>query len=295
MDIENILTFLKVAEKQSFSKTAKDLSVTQPAVSKRISALESSLKTKLFDRAGRAVHLTEAGRILLPAARQIQSELTRMDEALANLDEEVLGKLSVATTAYTARTHLYSFLARFRERSSNIAIDLQISETEEILQNVTEYSSDLALCFLHQHSINTLPRTLQSIELQTVAFNIFVSNKHPLASKPNVLPEDLAENKAILPRSGTLARKAINSEMAVQHLETEVMIQADDFRTMCILASMDMGWVCVPNSESDDTLTKLEVSGINLNQSICIVRNHERTLTNTAKHFLETLASGSHA
>ena len=70
MDIENLETFIEVAETRSFSQSAKILSLTQPAVSKRIASLESALSTRLFDRVGRTVHLTEAGRILLPSAKQ---------------------------------------------------------------------------------------------------------------------------------------------------------------------------------------------------------------------------------
>ena len=63
VDINNLQAFIEVAEKKSFSRSAESLNLTQPAVSKRIAALESELDSRLFDRVGRSVHLTEAGTV----------------------------------------------------------------------------------------------------------------------------------------------------------------------------------------------------------------------------------------
>lgn len=67
MDLANLNAFIAVAETRSFSLAAERLHLTQPAVSKRIAALEAQLDVRLFDRLGRDVSLTEAGRALLPA------------------------------------------------------------------------------------------------------------------------------------------------------------------------------------------------------------------------------------
>ena len=67
MDTQNLQAFVEVAESKSFSDAAETLHITQPAVSKRIAALEGQLGCKLFDRISRTVQLTEAGRCLLPS------------------------------------------------------------------------------------------------------------------------------------------------------------------------------------------------------------------------------------
>ena len=71
MDIDALQAFVAVAENQSFSQAAAQLFLTQPAVSKRVAGLESELDTRLFDRIGRKVELTETGLALLPKARNI--------------------------------------------------------------------------------------------------------------------------------------------------------------------------------------------------------------------------------
>jgi len=61
MEFQNLFAFIAVNETRSFSKAAEQLFITQPAVSKRISALETELNTRLFDRIGKRVQLTQAG------------------------------------------------------------------------------------------------------------------------------------------------------------------------------------------------------------------------------------------
>ena len=75
MDTDSLKAFLAVADQQSFSLAAEQLYLTQPAVSKRVAALEAQLNCKLFDRIGRKVHLTEAGQALLPQSRRIAQDL----------------------------------------------------------------------------------------------------------------------------------------------------------------------------------------------------------------------------
>ena len=76
MEIQGIQAFLTVSDTGSFSRAADALFLTQPAVSKRIQALEHSLGITLFDRIGKSVRLTEAAHALLPSCRRIISEIT---------------------------------------------------------------------------------------------------------------------------------------------------------------------------------------------------------------------------
>ena len=98
MDIASLQAFVIVADSGSFSVAADQLHLTQPAISKRIAALETDLNVRLFDRLGRAVRLTEAGAVLLPRARRILSEVEDSRRALRNLAGTVAGSLIIATS-----------------------------------------------------------------------------------------------------------------------------------------------------------------------------------------------------
>jgi DNA-binding transcriptional LysR family regulator len=98
MDLANLNAFIAIAETGSFSGAGERLHLTQPAISKRIAGLEQQLKVRLFDRLGREVGLTEAGRALLPRAYQILNVLDDTRRALTNLTGEVSGRLTLATS-----------------------------------------------------------------------------------------------------------------------------------------------------------------------------------------------------
>ncbi len=98
MDTQSLQAFLAVADCGSFSRAAEQLHLTQPAVSKRIAVLENQTRARLFDRIGRRVSLTEAGRVLLPRARQILVMVDDSRRALGNLDGDVGGELILATS-----------------------------------------------------------------------------------------------------------------------------------------------------------------------------------------------------
>ena len=85
VDIQSIQAFLAVSESGSFSRAADALFLTQPAISKRIQAMEQSLDTPLFDRVGKSVRLTEAGRALLPSCKRILEEIEESRRIISNL------------------------------------------------------------------------------------------------------------------------------------------------------------------------------------------------------------------
>jgi len=95
MDIANLRAFVAIAESASFSTAAGNLHLTQPAISKRVAALETSYGARLFDRIGRRVSLTEAGQALLPRAQRILAELD--DSRRASVQSQRTGRRRAAS------------------------------------------------------------------------------------------------------------------------------------------------------------------------------------------------------
>ncbi|ELT95494.1 hypothetical protein CAPTEDRAFT_59870, partial [Capitella teleta] len=98
MDTTNLTAFLAIVDTGSFSEAGEKLFLTQPAVSKRIAALEEQLGTSVFDRIGRQVTLNEAGKVLLPRARKMMALVHDTKLEIINLSGEVKGPLSIATS-----------------------------------------------------------------------------------------------------------------------------------------------------------------------------------------------------
>ena len=116
MDIQGIQAFISVSETGSFSRAADALYLTQPAVSKRIQALEQSLGVALFDRIGKSVRLTEAGHALLPSCRRIIDEVAESQRIISNLRETTSGSLCLATSHHIGLHRMPPVLREFSRR-----------------------------------------------------------------------------------------------------------------------------------------------------------------------------------
>ena len=92
MDFPSLKAFVAVAELASFSRASEQLFMTQPAVSKRIAALEDDLGVLLFDRLGRRIQLTEAGQKFLTSARRILADIEISRDEVLSLGADVGGR-----------------------------------------------------------------------------------------------------------------------------------------------------------------------------------------------------------
>ncbi len=291
MDINNLKAFIEVADKKSFSRSAESLKLTQPAVSKRIAALESELSAKLFDRVGRSVHLTEAGQVLLPSARQISLELSRIEDVICNLGKDISGVLSIGTTEHIGTHRLPNALTPFRNAYPNVEIDLRFANSQETLASVEEGLLEVALCSLPQDQ--KLSAKLYSAEVWSDDMVIAVANDHPLVTGQTVPLDLLLKCPAVLPRPNSATRRVINSALQIHKQTPLVSIEANDFETLKTMASIGFGWACLPKFQLDDSLTALTVEELKLKFSISIVRHHERTLSRAAQAFIETLPTNT--
>ncbi|MDU5677321.1 MAG: LysR family transcriptional regulator, partial [Pseudomonas aeruginosa] len=148
MDLNSLNTFIAIAETGSFSEAGERLHLTQPAVSKRIAALEQQLNARLFDRVGREVNLTEAGRALLPRAYQLLNVLDDTRRALNNLTGEVSGRLVLATSHHIGLHRLPPLLRAFTRAHPQVALDIQFLDSEVAYEEILHGRAELAVITL---------------------------------------------------------------------------------------------------------------------------------------------------
>ncbi len=136
MDIRRLEAFCKVYELKSFSKAGQDLLLSQPTISAHVSALESELKTQLFDRLGRIVMPTQAGDILYKYSQQAFAIL---DNALAEihlLQERVAGDLVIGGSTIPAHYLLPGIMAKFTAKYPDVRIQLQVDDSQGIIDRI---------------------------------------------------------------------------------------------------------------------------------------------------------------
>jgi DNA-binding transcriptional LysR family regulator len=142
LDWSSLRDFLAVAECGSLSGAARRLGVSQPTLTRRMSALERQLRAELFRRGARGLELTEAGLAILGSARQMAQEAQAIELAAAGRDRELAGTLRITATEGLAVEWLTPELASFRARHPRIDLEILVRNTA---LNVLRREADVAI------------------------------------------------------------------------------------------------------------------------------------------------------
>jgi len=137
--------FYTVASRLSFTKAASELSISQPAVTKHIKEIENHLNTKLFNRNGTTIQLTESGKTLLKYAEKIRNLHRDLEFDISQLNKEQKGKLKIGASTTIAQYILPEILAKFKAYYKEIAIELVTHNTEDISNLLKNAQIDLGI------------------------------------------------------------------------------------------------------------------------------------------------------
>ena len=143
MTLEQLRIFVAVADILNMTRAAQALNLTQPSVSAAIAALEGRHRLHLFDRVGRGLELSEAGRVFLPEARAVLASAQNAASALDDLAGLRRGSLRIAASQTVATYWLPARMARFAELWPAISLVLQVSNTKEAGEAVLAGDVDL--------------------------------------------------------------------------------------------------------------------------------------------------------
>ncbi len=143
MTLEQLRIFVAVAEREHVTQAARDLNLTQSAVSAAITALETRHATALFDRIGRRIALTQAGRLFLIEARAVLARATAAETVLADLAGLKRGSLALAASQTVGNYWLPPLMARFRNAHPGVTLGLAIGNTETVATMVHDGLVDI--------------------------------------------------------------------------------------------------------------------------------------------------------
>jgi DNA-binding transcriptional LysR family regulator len=135
IELSRLEVFLAAAESLSFSDAAKHLHLSQPTISHTIQVLERELGVTLFDRSSSPLHLTDAGRLLLPRARKLVHDSVEIRELISSVQETVVGSVRIACSTTSGKYLLPQLAARFHLRYPGVSVKiLSCSQTTVIPQ-----------------------------------------------------------------------------------------------------------------------------------------------------------------
>lgn len=285
MDVNLLAAFVAVATEGSFSRAADRLHLTQPAISKRIAALEADLGAPVFDRVGRGVMLTEAGRALLPLAREILDAVAACRRAVADLSGPVSGPLAIGTSHHIGLRRLPPFLRAFARSYPAIELAIRFMDSEEACAAVATGTLDLGVVTL---PLAPAPQ-LETEALWDDPLVVMAAPDHPLAHLADPGPADLARQAAILPETGTYTHTLIAQAFARHGLTLQARLQTNYMETIRMMVTVGLGWSLLPITLAGPDLVNLEVPGLTLRRRLGLVCHRDRSPSRAMAAFCDLL------
>jgi DNA-binding transcriptional LysR family regulator len=213
MTLEQLRIFVEVAERQHLTQAAGVLALTPSAVSAAIKTLEERYGTPLFDRVGRRIVLSEAGRLFLVEARRTLASARAAELTLAELGGLKRGSLALHASQTIASYWLPPLLVRFRQAYPAIDLHVAVANTQDVAQAVAQGEADLGFV---EGAID-VPAWAAVLVGDVVAQDrmaVVVASGHPWADGRPLGPDDLLAAQWVLREEGSGTRSAFAAALA---------------------------------------------------------------------------------
>ena len=239
MDIEQLRSFLAVADELHFGRAAERLHVAQPPLSRTIKQLERELGTRLFDRNTRSVRLTSSGQALMDPAKEVLDALRRAETAVRSADHGEVGTVRIAFAGVS--THrLVARLARV-VRSQRPGIQLELSSqnfAQPAMKRLLAGETDLAL-----GRWDVVPAEIAAQVVMPDSLVLAVPDTHPLAGARRLSIGQLASEGFISlpPHEGSVLPDRLRRLAHANGFVADVVQVAPDTQTALALVSAEVG------------------------------------------------------
>ena len=286
MELHQLRYFVAVAESGGFSKAAKRCYVAQPSLSQQIIKLESELGSKLFDRLGRSVVLTDAGEALLPKARLILSETDNIKTGISEHLDSGAGTLSVGIIPTMAPYLLPGSLKRFTREFPNAKLQLNENLTESLLEGLVDLEIDIA--------ITSLPIENKLIETEALFEDPLVlalSPEDPLSEAPEIKIEDLKDMPFIVLDEEQCLGEQVKNFCYEKQINPDIVCRTWNLSTIQQFVALGNGVSLVPNmfvkTDNSGSCTYRNIEGQTPSRSVAAAWHKHRKPTKLARGFVE--------
>ncbi|MGI6003955.1 MAG: LysR substrate-binding domain-containing protein [Christensenellales bacterium] len=272
-----IETLLIVADTLNFTRAAKELSLTQPAVSQHIKALETQLKVTLFSRREKELRPTEEGEIVIEYARKMKALNLNMVQALQDRQRRVR-RLAVGIMPKAENNGISRIFAMYGSRNLSLHITITTDQIKDLYAKLKNYEIHLAVI-----EGDTLESGYNSILLDTDYLVLAVANSNPLSRKSIATLSDLRKEKLILRLPASETRKLFEKGLSSigQSIDTfNVILEVDNNNIIKELVEANFGVSIISKNACatevrQKRFTVLPIENLSIIREVHIVYNQE--------------------
>lgn len=199
--LHQLQIFLKVVERQSITKAAEDLHLTQPAVSIQLKKLQSQFDIPLVEVIGRQVFITPFGKEMAKASQRIMQEVENISHQTLAYKGYLAGELSISIVS-TAKYVMPYFLSEFVKKHPGVDLTIDVTNKGKVLESLEKNEVDFSL-------VSVLPEHIQVNRVELMQNKLYLTRKYSGAEKPSMQVRSLEKVSLIYREKGSATRQAM--------------------------------------------------------------------------------------
>lgn len=287
LNLNQLRIFYHAARNLSFTVAAKELFITQPAVTAQVKSLEDHCNIKLFKKKGRGLILTDEGQTLYGHAIRVFEYEKEIENVIEDMQKLKRGMLRVgATKAYTLYIMPYLVHA-FHLLHPHVKINVNEGSSTDLIQNLIDLKIEVALIATPENHPE-----LTFIPVAREEIMAIIAPDHPLATKESLTLEEVSREPIIMKQAGSGTRRMIDRHFAEHHCVPNILMETsnDGLIKEMVKRGEGISFLVKPlftQELADHQIVALPIEGTRLRMDVSIACLREQSLSTAAQAFID--------
>lgn len=251
--------FVAVCEERSISLAAERESLAPSAVSKRIAALEEQIGVPLMERGRHGFELTEAGRAMLPSARDLLRSMSRLQVEMSEFGHGVRGHVRVAASMSAIAEFLPDDIAAFIAKYDTVRVSLDERLSPDVVRSVEDGRADIGVCW---EAVGT--RVLECAFYRADHMAVVVHKDHPLAARKSIAFAETFPYEHVAIQQGSIVQLLQQQHAAISGEEIRYRVLVTTFDAACRIVSANLALAIVPREAARPLVKAFGLKSIRL-------------------------------
>ena len=243
MNLNYFKTFYYTAKLGSITNAAIELDITQPAASRQIQELQNSYDLMLFDKVGKKLVLTDAGKILYSLAEKVIEVEEEAERSIKDYKNQKSGKIRISATESFGNYYLPEMIFLFNRMFPEIQISIDFGDPEDIHRNIYLMKSDIGF-------------TSRLIEDGEINYSRIIEDKYILAVPPDseladliyFTPEDINGKRFVTRQLGTEDRKQFEAYLSENTIKADIICEVSSYYSVKEFVKKGLGISIIPKN-----------------------------------------------
>lgn len=290
--MDKLKTFYTIAKYRSFTKAGEMLGLSQPAVSFQIKALEEEYCTKLFERIGRDVFLTDAGKVLFEYAERILTTLEEANLAIKECKNPFKGKVSFGVSMFAGTYIIPPILGKFKEYYPGTMFSVKVRYAKDIFPLILENEVDFGLMGEGEKRPEDGSFSTEVILREEMVF--IMPKCHKFAEKKSVSIHEIVQENLVLPEKLSASRRYIEREFLQNNLYIKPYLEIGNIEVVKKLVEQNFGcsilsWASVREEVAARRICAARITGVSFQRDILLVKKSQKVFFPATTLFVDFL------